>query len=336
MMDRLLVFHEELTQIEQKLQRSLRPVVLGMDNASAHKDEAVMAKALELGIRPWYEESKTSHFLQCLDQYFRKWHNTYREAVKEERLIRKNPELKITWEIFTLIVCRTWLTWSTPMDRIRSFRKVGITHLGLRPDLINRATFYMKKDIEDEEANEPVLDTSIPEPEGLEEGSKEYYEEKLASAMALIERLKNVPCTPKEAGVLALAPTTCQERDAGRMRLSTDEHSSCKMKDMVGTKKRRRLENEMERARIDQDKENGAVKKLKEAEDAMNSAAAWATCHALDGSPQCKCGVSPCPWANLRYCIHCGDVKKTQCRKRACLDKIQALPGPTVLAIEGD
>ena len=39
------------------------------------------------------------------------------------------------------------------------------------------------------------------------------------------------------------------------MRLSTDEHGSCKLKDMVGTKMRKRLAAEMERTRIDQDKE---------------------------------------------------------------------------------
>lgn len=322
----------ELTQLEEKLDRTLRPIVMGMDQASAHCDERFMEDALEKGIRVWYEESKTSHFLQCLDQYFRKWHLSYRKNVKLERLIRKKPSLKIDWEIFTMILCRSWFTWSEPIDRINSFRKVGITSLELRPDLINRATFYVQKDIDEDEAKEPVLNTTVEEPEGVEVDSKEYWKAKFERSQGIVEKLVNVPCTPKEAGVLQLSPTTCQEWDSKRDRLNDEAFGSCKLKDMIETKKRKRLAAEEDRERIESNK-IARIEKKSAAQAAKEVAMkAWAAC-ALG----CACGVSPCPWAKKVYCLQCRELKTGQCRKIACKKAAQAAleapQSPQTLAI---
>ena len=43
---RLLDFDKELTELERQLDRTLRPIVLGMYNAAAHKDEEFMRRGL--------------------------------------------------------------------------------------------------------------------------------------------------------------------------------------------------------------------------------------------------------------------------------------------------
>jgi hypothetical protein len=42
-------------------------------------------------------------------------------------------------------------------------------------------------------------------------------------------------------------------------------------------------------------------------------------------SPKSQCGKTPCPMAGLKLCTICGDIKKTTCRKTACVAALQPL-----------
>ena len=237
------------------------------------------------------------------------------------------------------IFCRCWFAWSTPLDRIRSYRKVGITSKQLRPDLINRAQFYSQADLEKEDEKENahlVVDTTIPTPTARA-GSKEYYRELSNAQAALIEKLMNIPCTPIEGGVLKMQPMTCQERNSGRARVLDDmeEYGSCYLKDMVGSKKAKRKKREDERERIDGDKRRRVEEKEKAESEAADLQRRFEQC-----SSSCTCGETPCRVQGLKRCPHCGDIKKQVCRKQACkaargegrgaLLAIEAPPAPSM------
>ena len=125
--------------------------------------------------------------------------------------------------------------------------------------------------------------------------------------------VQNIPMTPREAGVLPMSTATHQEYDAGRDRLNDEEFGSCKMKDMVGTKTRKRLEREEERKRIESNKVARIERREKEDREAAERRAAFEKCH-----PECTCGESPCPMAKLKLCPTCNEIKSGLCRKREC------------------
>lgn len=68
------------------------PVTLMLDNHHSRFDETVLAEcereeieghAEALGIRLFFEESNTSHFLQMLDKIFEKLHKAYKAGLNE-------------------------------------------------------------------------------------------------------------------------------------------------------------------------------------------------------------------------------------------------------------
>ena len=181
-----------------------------------------------------------------------------------------------------------------------------------------------------EEAEENTAVEAPPmSPEGVRKGTLEYWKRKCANLTAFNERVANIPFTPKEAGVLKIAPSTCQENDSARCKLNNDEFGSCKMKDMVGTKRKKREEAEAERERIDGKKQARVERLEQEAQEARQLAEAFERCQG-----GCVCGETPCPMAKMKKCAVCGDIKKKVCAKRACREAQQplALPAPPVVA----
>jgi hypothetical protein len=63
-----------------------------------------------------------------------------------------------------------------------------------------------------------------------------------------------------------------------------------------------------------QRKEARAEKKSAAADELQRRRAEYEACRA-----QCVCAASPCKFAGLVFCTVCGDVKKKECRKRACV-----------------
>ena len=148
-----------------------RPVVMLTDNHESRYDDEVLAFLKEKQIRQFAEKPKTSRIFQALDQYNRKFHIEYRKGVREfkvkeaHRLTqqrdaaaaaaaaeRGEPTPRLSTKVyeadvrvgmadFLNIFSLVWFTWSTAMDRITSFRRVGITTDALRPDLICRDDF---------------------------------------------------------------------------------------------------------------------------------------------------------------------------------------------------
>ena len=325
------LFDEELTALEATLGRSLRPFALGMDNASSHHDDEAQQFCASVGIRLWYEESLTSDYLQALDQYNRKFHIVYRSGVKEERKIRNKPTMRISFVQFMIIFSRVWFHWSSPLDRVRSFRKVGITAHGIRPDLVNRSKFTIGE-IEEEEEEE--MNTTVESPEGVRKDSLLYYKHKLESALSIINQLKEVPWTPKEALLLITTPQPSQVYMSSRERLCEEEFGSYTLKCMGENKRLKRDAKQFERDRITTKRNASVAKKLKAAMDEQELDNFHWLC-----TPECTCGNGSgnCPMEKYKRCETCNIVKKSLCKVRACVAarkaSVETHTNPTLLCL---
>ena len=72
-------------------------------------------------------------------------------------------------------------------------------------------------------------------------------------------------------------------------------------------------------------------KKRARDEEAEELLAVWVLCK--DG---CACGLKDlCPGKGLKRCEHCGDIKKTVCRKAVCVAKAAPLQLTYVPTVEG-
>lgn len=158
------------------------PVVLIVDNHASRFDSAVQDLCREgagrLGIRLFFEESNTSHFLQMLDQINEKCHAAYKARKKEYKTAHKQkcarpppfvmtrpPRLSHTHrrhhlhrygeepdiglpEFFEILggcadlgIEGMWWSWCSRTDLLQAWRRVGILGNRLAPDLISRANF---------------------------------------------------------------------------------------------------------------------------------------------------------------------------------------------------
>ena len=285
-LQRMQLFDIELTALEAALGSSLRPFVLGMDNASSHHDDEAQQFCASVQIRLWYEESLTSDYLQALDQYNRKFHIVYRSGVKEERKIRNKPTMRISFVQFMIIFARVWFYWSSPLDRVRSFRKVGITahgSHGIRPDLVNRSKFTIGE--VDEEEEEEEMNTTVESPEGVRKDSRMYYKRKLESALSIINQLTEVPWSPAEAKLLVTTPQPSQQYISSRERLCEEEFGSYTLKGMGEKKRLKRDARQSERDRITTKQNASIAKKLKEAIYEQELDNFYWLC-----TPECTCG----------------------------------------------
>ena len=155
---------------------------------------------------------------------------------------------------FLHIVSQIWFTWSTAMDRMTAFRRVGITRI-LDPSAIDRSRFaHVEAAVEFEERSRraPLFVTPTraeltcePQPtlEQLKEvvGSAEYYKWKFEEQQRINSVLKETPLLPSECKVLqspALAPPRQSRNKIGGAGSQT-------MQDGLGLKRARQEEDKL-------------------------------------------------------------------------------------------
>ena len=101
------------------------------------------------------------------------------------------------------------------------------------------------------------------------------------------------------------------------------------LKDMVETKRQKRMEAEAEALRIKANKEAKAQLKEEKETAAANLKAAWSLCG--DFGAKCKCGMDECMMTGLQMCPTCERIIPHACRKQACVAARRAVP---LMAIE--
>ena len=186
----------------------------------------------KIHLRQYVEEADTSGIFAALDQYNKKFHVDYNAGKKYLRCIFDNQALCISNKNFMRIFCLIWFSWSSPLDRVRSFSKVGITNEGLRPDLIDRSNFFVP--IENVNSPEPSPLKQIGSPEDIEEGEDGYFEHKYNAALQVIAQLKKTPYSAAQVGVLKAL--TCHNATAAKRRRMHSDHGSYRLRGMLQQK----------------------------------------------------------------------------------------------------
>jgi hypothetical protein len=137
----------EMLDKELRAREVPRPVVVMSDCHESRYGKELLAWCKSVGIFFFFEKPKTSGFLQALDQYNRKFHIEYNKGLREYRITegysRGCPaeEVNLGVKDFLAIFSTVWFNWSSKLDRITAFRRVGICTDALRPDLVNRKNF---------------------------------------------------------------------------------------------------------------------------------------------------------------------------------------------------
>jgi len=105
-------------------------------------------------------------------------------------------------------------------------------------------------------------------------------------------------------------------RKRSNARIETSEGGSFTLRQLREKSDARKDEEKRLRAIADDRRDEAARKKrMREDEEAARQEQ-WTLC-----GGGCKCGLGDsCPMKGLKRCARCGEIKKTECRKRACTE----------------
>ncbi|KAK3269961.1 hypothetical protein CYMTET_21613 [Cymbomonas tetramitiformis] len=321
-----------------------RPVVEMTDNHDSRYDEQVLEFCKEKGIVQWSEKANTSGKFQALDQVNRQLHVEISKGVREfkrERLIHLQTsdrddrkldisDIKVNTIDFIRIFCRVWFSWSTPMDRITAWRRVGICQNFLAPSEIDRAHFLVQETTIKRSSAPPSVTSFCASPEGIRRGSLEYYKRKYDAMKNLAETWEAYETTPVEKGILSpeILPPLPPKPSKGRL---PDNNGSFGFNDILAKKRAKKAEVQAAReqqefaslqrdlAREEREAANARAV-LAKAQAASELQKAWEMC-----GEQCTCPILflnmvrvPCPVNKMKRCRICGDIKKSKCSKTDC------------------
>lgn len=227
------------------------------------------------------------------------------------------------------VISFMWLNWSTRLDRIKSFRSVGLCQGGqaLRPDLIDRSSFIL--DLAEASPAASPIKVDIISPVGERTGSASYYRNKFDQAMVIIAKLQERPVLPSEAGVLEPKPP---KKTAGPKRVTINSgHGSIRISKARENKHDALLAQEQAESLAAAKADAREEKALIEWQDWVNLKFHFELCE--NG---CVCEKNEaCLAKKFKKCNSCGDIKKNKCAKRACKEILMPIAnGEPLLAIE--
>ena len=144
-----------------------------------------------------------------------------------------------------------------------------------------------------------------------------------------IEQNTHAPFDPVAAGVMQPRAALAPKRVRDKSRIEESEGGDAHLRGLAASARSKQTEKEVHVLGVQARKEERVEKKARLESSAAAQLEAFNACQ-----PVCTCGMVPCPWANMHHCPHCGDIKKTVCRKKACGPLLltmvpPALPAPT-------
>ena len=166
-----------------------------------------MAFCKEKQIRQFFEPSNTSNYLQALDQFNKKFGEAYTKEKK--RLLGEKVDAFGKYSLgtadFVEICLRIWPFWSTPSDRRRAFKLVGVTQVGINSSGVDKSAFYMAPNSPSVVGEiHPNFTPTLSSPAGVAVDTLEYAQHKLAEAKKKITFLNDREVGPKESGIMAI------------------------------------------------------------------------------------------------------------------------------------
>ena len=308
------------------------PVVYMCDNHSSNHDFNVMKWCEENGIRLFTEPENSSGFLQSCDQINRQFHIAYAKGVDHIRH-EFGPDTAINLGMFLHILSLIWFSWSTPIDRMTAFRRVGITRV-LDLNAVDRSRFAVVDQAVAHEEQQRASTRGVSRtaqdvhptqlqatPERLKKKrGLEYYMWKCEDQQRVIDNLSNTPLLPSKCQVLQPPKLSIPKQSKRQL---NKQHGSFTMQGLLEKKKRKMEEAEAEakqkqKARKVQEKaknEKNAIKNNKREEWTVDNT----------GYEMCTCwkvGGRACKGGNAHLCGCCGDVKSKICRVAKCMEDL--------------
>jgi len=322
------------------------PVWLGTDNHGSRFSpevlEACAPTAADLGIRLFFEEAKTSQFLQPPDQVTKLCHGAYIKGKNQYKKLHK----KIYGEEATIGMIEfieiwggcedlgyqgAWFSWCTAQVIQEAWRRCGWLGCLLAPEEIDRSSFIDQPTASPTpppaRATPPPLtyEEALAPPEGVRAGSLAATQAVNAQLKRYIEQNVHAPLDPVAIGLLEPKAAKKKKGTRDKTQIDESEGGDAFLRDLAGKARSKQVRKEEEAARVESNK-RARLEKKEEAE-----AAATALRMAFDlCKPVCTCGIVPCPQEKMQLCETCGDIKKSICRKAVCV----AARGPLLLTMK--
>ncbi|KAK3240080.1 hypothetical protein CYMTET_50046 [Cymbomonas tetramitiformis] len=315
-----------------------RPVVEMTDNHDSRYDERVMKFCEEKGIVQWSEKANTSGKFQALDQVNRKLHQEIEKAVREFKVLRaaqmsaqsghKVDTSEITMNITDFIrqFCVVLFSWSSIMDRITAFRRVGIFQVELAPGQIDRTNFVYQPEEKVEAEAPPNVEDFRTSPEGVRKDTTEYLKRKLEAYRGLAKQWQTYETSPIEQGILSpeILPPLPPRPSKGGL---SDKNGSFQFNDILAMKRAKKAEQDETRAQAEfASLQRDLAREQRESQMAevvarrAQAAAELSTAFDKCGG-RCKCNIYvnlkrvSCEASKLKKCPVCADIKKSKCAK---------------------
>lgn len=311
------------------------PIWLGTDNHTSRFSAEVLEActpmaANELGIRLFFEEAKTSQFLQPPDQVTKLCHQAYTRGKKLYQKLHKKvygAEAKITIVEFTEIWggCRelgyegAWFSWCNAQILLDAWRRCGWLGCLIAPEEIDRTSFIDQQPKPPPEDAPPTpkrltFEEACTTPPDVRSGTLAAEKAKNAQMKTYIEQNTHAPFDPVAAGLLVPKVKEPTKRARDKTRIDESEGGDAWLRGLALTARAKQLTKTAKVLQVAANKEASAAKKAQEQQEYDKKKAAFLRCQ-----PACVCGVRPCPQAKLHLCEICGDIKSNVCRKAACI-----------------
>jgi hypothetical protein len=311
--------------VEELKQRGVPfPIVIVLDDHSSRKVDFVMEFCKANQIWLCTEPAASSGWLQALDQYNKKCHEAYKKALRVWKANHAGgDDESVNIGAFYEILTSFWLTWSSPVERMNAFRKVGISAT-LDPSAVDTGRF--KAVVEQQAlismssaaaATELQLDLSIPEgsmmsPDGTQKQQLEYFKLMHTRALKVIAMLHATPMLPSH-----VLPKPNLQKDKPDRSVIEADSGSFDMRELVlkGIELREQKESKAEQVAARREEREDR----REEEEAVRTGLVtlWKK---FNKGAECQCNGSKAKECSAsgggHYCKLCDKVKPKPCRAK--------------------
>ena len=321
------------------------PIWLGTDNHSSRFSPEVLKacsprEQCDIGVRLFFEEAKTSQFLQPPDQITKLCHGAYVRGKKQYQALHKKvygEEANLGFVEFLEIWggCAdlgyegAWFSWIDSQTLLGAWRKCGWLSDRLAPELIDRSTFIdnvatpttLPRAAQQHDEPLPLIsyDEALQVPEALQQ-------DPLAAAQAQIQQLQQYiaqlhrPIDYVAAGILEPKVKHAKPRKRDKTRIDESEGGDADLRDLATHASDKQNAREEAARKVEQNKKQRVEAKEEAERQSKEKLAAFQLCQGA-----CQCSTTPCPWVGMKHCATCGDIKANECRKAKCVQARQPL-----------
>ena len=122
------------------------------------------------------------------------------------------------------------------------------------------------------------------------------------------------PLDPVATGLLVPKVVGAKKRERNKTRIDESEGGDSHLRNLATKARAKQVGKAIKAAEVSDRKAARVEKQAQITESRAAQLDAFMRC-----TPMCLCGLVPCPMAEMYHCTVCGDIKKSVCRKKACV-----------------